>query len=143
MGQQDYTNQIMGCCFSGEEEAKATSIAAPGTLHGPINVFLKKQGLLDADYDVIDIASDAPWMLLDTVGGLLSKEMKYYIRHRLEDQEESTLLGAGVIRHSDNKFDYHITDKKREMEWDSDADVFSEDPDGARLFDEFDGDLKL
>ena len=53
--------------FIREEEAKATSIAAPGTLHGPINVFLKKQGLLDADYDVIDIASDAPWMLLDTV----------------------------------------------------------------------------
>merc|ERR1719231_808857 len=114
----------MGTCFSGEEEAKITTIAAPDKENGPINVYLKKQGLIDMDYDVIDSDSNAVWMLIDTVGGIFSSEMKYHIKHRLEDQEESTDLGTGVI-------------------WDSDADVFSEDSDGDRAFDDFDGDLKL
>jgi len=47
-----------------------------------------------------------------------------------------------VIRNSDTEFDYHITKKKAEVDWDSDADVFSEDSDGDRAFDDFDGDVK-
>jgi len=133
----------MGTCFSGEEEAKITTIAAPDKESGPINVYLKKQGLVDMDYDVIDSDSNEVWMLIDTVGGIFSSEMKYHIKHRLEDQEESTDLGTGVIRDSDTDFDYHITKAKSKVEWDSDADVFSEDSDGDRAFDDFDGDLKL
>jgi len=133
----------MGLCYSGEEEAKVTTLAAPTKEHGPVNVFLKKQGLLDMDYDVIDVEQDQPWMLIDTVGGLFTKEMKYYLKHRLEDQEESTFLGAGVIRNSDTEFDYHITKAKVKVDWDSDADVFSADSAGDHAFDDFDGDVKL
>lgn len=132
----------MGTCFSGEEEAKATTLVAPTPSYGPIHVLLKKQGLLDMDYDVIDIGTDQPWMLIDTVGGIFSKEMKYYIKHRLEDQEESTNLGTGVIRRGDTEFKYDITKAKAKVDWDSDADIFSEDSDGDRLFDNFDGDVK-
>lgn len=133
----------MGTCYSGEEEAKVTSIAAPSATNGPINVVLKKQGMMDMDYDVINAASNEVWMLIDTVGGLFTKEMKYHIKHRLEDQEESTDLGTGVIRNSDTEFEYHITKSKAKVDWDSDADVFSEDSDGDRLFDDFDGDVTL
>ena len=100
-----------------EEEAKRTSIAAPTTKHGPINVELKKQGVFDKDYDIIDFATGEPWMLIDTVyfyphshmilyrheiavlkvGSIFSKEMKYYIKHRHQDQKESTTLGDQQI----------------------------------------------
>jgi len=133
----------MGTCYSGEEEAKATELVAPSQQNPPINVLLKKQGLVDMDYDVIDLESNSTWMLIDTVGGLFTKEMKYYIKHRMEDQEESTNLGTGVIRNSDVDFDYHITKAKAKVDWDSDADVFSEDSAGDNAFDEFDGDVKL
>jgi len=132
----------MGTCFSGEEEAKETTLAAPGASHGPINVLLKKQGLLDMDYDVIDVESNQPWMLIDTVGGIFSKEMKYHIKHRMEGQEESTDLGTGVIRRGDTEFEYNITKAKAKVDWDSDADIFSEDSGGDRAFDDFDGDVK-
>jgi len=132
----------MGLCYSGEEEAKATEIVAPSEQNGPINVLLKKQGLMDMDYDVIDLASNTPWMLIDTVGGLFTKEMKYHIKHRMVDQEESTDLGTGVIRKSDSEFEYDITKTKAKVDWDSDADLFSEDSAGDDLFDEFDGDVK-
>jgi hypothetical protein len=74
-----------GCCWSGEEEAAKTSIPPPqaGT---PIRVKLQKQGLLDADYDVLDMTKpDTPrWMLVDTVGGIGSNDMRYYLKHRFE-----------------------------------------------------------
>jgi len=133
----------MGLCYSGEEEAKATELVAPSQQHPPINVLLKKQGLVDMDYDVIDLETNQPWMLIDTVGGLFTKEMKYYIKHRMADQEESTNLGTGVIRNSDTEFGYHITKAKSKVDWDSDADIFSEDSAGDHLFDEFDGDVKF
>lgn len=44
-----------------------TSIAAPTTRHRPINVELRKQGTADRDYDVIDVATQEPWMLIDAV----------------------------------------------------------------------------
>jgi len=128
----------MGLCYSGEEEAKATEIVAPLLENDPINVLLKKQGLMDMDYDVIDCASDQVWMLIDTVGGLFTKEMKYYIKHRMADQEESTTLGTGLIRKTDTDFSYHITEAKSKVEWDSDADIFSQSDDS----DGFDADVK-
>jgi len=131
----------MGLCYSGEEEAKATELVAPTEQNPPINVLLKKQGMMDMDYDVIDLESDSTWMLIDTVGGLFTKEMKYHIKHRMADQEESTNLGTGVIRNSDTEFEYKITEAEAEVEWDSDADIFSDD--SADSDGEFDGDVKL
>ena len=58
---------VSSVCVGREEEAKITTIAAPGKESDPIDVLLKKQGLVDMDYDVIDMASDQTWMLIDTV----------------------------------------------------------------------------
>lgn len=57
----------LSVCDGREEEAKITTIAAPDKESGPINVYLKKQGLVDMDYDVIDSDSNEVWMLIDTV----------------------------------------------------------------------------
>ena len=40
----------MGCCFSGEEEAKETELPAPAPGQAVV-VKLQKQGMFDADYD--------------------------------------------------------------------------------------------
>ena len=67
----DYHNTVCIRCAVREEEAKATELVAPTQQNPPINVLLKKQGLVDMDYDVIDLESDSTWMLIDTVCMLL------------------------------------------------------------------------
>ena len=124
----------MGACYSGEEEAKETTLAAP-TPGQPLSVRLKKQGAFDADYDVVDLSSglspkDSPkWMLIDTKGGLFTNELAYYLKHRLEGQEESTVLGSAVIRNSDTVFDAAVErEHKIEVDFDSDnSDGYSDD----------------
>ena len=132
----------MGCCFSGEEEAKETTIPAP-VAGQQITVKLKKQGMFDADYDVLDLSSgcnpkEAPvWMLVDTVGGLFTSSLKYYLKHRLEGQEESTILGACEIHNKDTEFDAKVTDRdvSYDIDFDSDRDDdWSDDGDSDNEF---------
>ena len=44
------------------------------------------------------------------VGGLFTKEMKYYIKHRMEDQEESTNLGYFFVLISSHFSSVLLTD---------------------------------
>lgn len=133
----------MGTCFSGEEEAKATSLVSPSIVepNPPCRVLLKKQGAMDMDYDVIDLNhNNEVWMLVDTVGGIFSSEMKYFLKHRTQEQEEakeeSTVLAAAALRQA-GEFEYKITDSKRKIDWDSDPDIFSLDSDSD------DGDIEI
>lgn len=64
--------------FGREEEAKVTTIAAPTKDNGPIDVMLKKQGVIDMDYDVIDQVSGQTWMLIDTVYTFTSIGIRKY-----------------------------------------------------------------
>ena len=80
------------------------------------------------------------WMLIDTVGGLFTGGLKYFLKHRMAGQEESTVLGAAEIHGSDTEFEYKITDTDVDVDWDSDPDDFSDD--GASD-DEFDADLEI
>jgi hypothetical protein len=93
-----------------------------------MHVQLKKQGMMDADYDVIDLNTGQTWMLIDTVGGMFTKGIDYYVKYRAQGQEESTILGAASIK-NEVDFDGKITDVDRDVdiEWDSDPDDFSSD----------------
>jgi len=125
----------MGICSSGEDDAKETALAMPEAGKS-INVYVKKQkrGL---DYDVFDMSNGDPgqtWMLIDTVGGLFSGGMKYYLKYRSEGAEESTVLGAAEIHGNDEEFSYKIKDTDNDTEYggidfdfDSDPDDFSDD----------------
>lgn len=124
----------MGCCFSGEEEAKETELPMPEAGKS-INVYVKKQGIFDADYDVLDISNGEPgqiWMLVDTVGGIFSGGMKYYLKYRKAGDEESTVLGAAEIHGSDQEFSHKITDRDVDIDidFDSDPEDFSDDEPG-------------
>lgn len=128
----------MGCCFSGEEEAKETHIPAP-TPGAPLEVRLEKQGMLDADYDVFDVSGGgkAQWMLIDTVGGIFTGGLKYFLKHRIAGSETSTVLGAAQIHGSDTEFKYKITDEEVDYDvgFDSDRDdMWSDDGDSDREF---------
>lgn len=124
----------MGCCSSGEEEAKETDLAAP-IMGQPLHVKLKKQGMFDSDYDVLSLGDgsgeEQQWMLIDAVGGLFSGGYSYFLKHRMAGQEESTVLGAGRIDDGDTRFDYCICDRGQRLgvEFDSDSDDWSDDPD--------------
>lgn len=107
----------MGICASGEEEAKATTIAAPGP-NDKLNVKCSKQGIFDKDYDVLDNNNDkAKWMLIDAVGGgIMSGGCKYILKHRAEGEEKSQVLGTADIAESDSEFKYKVTDFEHEVE---------------------------
>lgn len=126
----------MGCCHSGEEEAEETALSMPEAGQS-INVYVKKQGKRDADYDVIDMSNGEPgeiWMLIDAVGGVFSGGMKYYLKYRKAGEEESTVLGAAEIDDDDTEFSYKIKDIDEynddggiDIGFDSDPDDFSDD----------------
>jgi len=126
----------MGLCFSGEEEAKETALSIPEAGQS-IDVYVKKQGMMDADYDVIDMSNGEPgqiWMLIDAVGGVFSGGMKYYLKYRKAGEEESTVLGAAEIDNDDMEFSYKIKDIDEDNDvggidlgFDSDPDDFSDD----------------
>jgi len=121
----------MGICCSGEEEAKETELPIPEAGKS-INVYIKRQGRFDADYDVLDMSNGEPgqiWMLVDTVGGIFSGGMKYYLKYRKAGEEESTVLGAAEIDGEDTEFSYKITDvdTHTDIDFDSDPDDFSDD----------------
>ena len=50
----------MGCCCSGEEEAKRTELPPPA-FGQDLKVKLKKQGWFDADFDVLDLSSSGQY----------------------------------------------------------------------------------
>jgi len=123
----------MGICYSGEEEAQETELPMPEAGKA-INVRVKKQGMMDADYDVFDMSDGEPgqvWMLIDTVGGAFSKSMKYYLKYRKDGEEESTVLGAAEMKDKDRDFSFKITDRDVDIDYDfdSDPDDFSDDED--------------
>jgi len=99
----------MGCCCSGEEHA-AESDVPPPKWGQPLKVKLQKQGMLDADFNVIDMTKPPdpgeerkPWMLMDMVGGLFDADWTFYLKHRsagqvdAEGKAESSTLGAATL----------------------------------------------
>ena len=85
-----------------------------------ISVSLEKQGVFDADYDVFDISTGAKnnWMLIDTVGGIFSGGLKYYLKHRMPGEEKSRCLGSCVVDNGDTEFDFKVTDRSRKLDFD-------------------------
>merc|ERR1711871_859409 len=85
---------------------------------------------MDADYDVIDQATGSKWMLIDTVGGLFSKDLKYYLKYRAHGSEKSEVLGAAEMENYED-FKGVITDSSFKAEWDSDSDGGWSDDSGS------------
>lgn len=128
----------MGACCSGEENAAETELPPP-QWGEPIKVHLRKQGIFDADYDVL---VDGPeggktkWMLLDAVGGFFDSGFSYYLKHRQLGQVDadgkptSTVLGAVNIKGDWDAFSFRVVGADRDRDvgvfydtWDRDFDI--------------------
>uniref|UniRef100_A0A7S2G824 Uncharacterized protein n=1 Tax=Haptolina brevifila TaxID=156173 RepID=A0A7S2G824_9EUKA len=98
----------MGCCCSGHEEAKLSELPPP-MFGKDCHVMLKKQGWLDADFDVRDL--DSPdedgkpqqWLLIDAVGSIGDSYFDYYLKYRAPGMKESLILGCANMK---KDFDY-------------------------------------
>ena len=120
----------MGCCGSSEAEAAETNIPPP-EWGKPISVRLKKK-FMSADYNVLvpgEEGKEVPWMLLDAVGSMWDSGYVYYLKHRPEGQEESTVLGSVNIQGDWDGFSFKVSGGDRDQDfgpfldlWDGDID---------------------
>ena len=120
----------MGCCGSSEAEAEETSLPPP-EWGKPISVRLKKK-FMSADYNVLvpgEEGKEVPWMLLDAVGSMWDAGYVYYLKHRPEGQEESSVLGSVNIQGDWDGFSFKVSGGDRDQDfgpfvdlWDGDID---------------------
>ena len=106
----------MGCCCSGEEEAKRTELPPPA-FGQDLKVKLKKQGWFDADFDVLDLTTEKDdegkekpvgWMLLDAVGSLWDSEYNFFLKYRNKEQQESAVLGMANLQREHDYMYYDV-----------------------------------
>ena len=126
----------MGCCCSGEAEAKETEIPPPAW-GAPITCHLKKKGMFSADYDVTQGDQDGEnWMLLDAVGGFFDDGFNYFLKHRspgqvdAEGKPSSSVLGAVNIKGEWDAYSFKVVGADRNVGF-------------GHMFDFWDGDFDL
>jgi hypothetical protein len=73
---------------------------------------MKKQGWLDADFDVFDEAkSDKPWLLMDAVGGSF-ENFDYYLKYRHEGMQKSQILGCANMKDTSEHCFPHLSARR-------------------------------
>ena len=106
-------------CRGGRVETEKSTVKA----NTGLSVRLVPKG---ADWDVLDEAGEK-WMLIDRVGDA------YFLKHRKEGQEASTILACALIKDENTSFDAWVTSpgRKRGMK-----------PDGRGTTDQMKGIVK-
>lgn len=106
----------MGCA-SGKEEA-ATTDHEPPMFGKDIKVKLHKQGVLDQDFDVLDMKGKGPddegerWMLIDAVGTMGAEGLggyDYFIKYKPVGAQKSYVLGAADDKSDQDYMSYVVT----------------------------------
>jgi len=78
-------------------------------------VVLKKQGWLDADFDIKDEENldgegkPQQWLLMDAVGSITDNEYDYYLKYRAAGMEKSLILGCANMKKDYDYMWFYVT----------------------------------
>jgi len=125
----------MGCCCSGEANAKECEIPPP-EWGKPMKCRVVKK-TFSADYKVLvpGPEGEEEWMLVDAVGSFWDAGFNYFLKHRApgqvdeEGKADSTTLGSVNIKGDWDAFSFKVCGADRDVEfgpfidlWDGDVD---------------------
>jgi len=80
-----------------------------------VKVVLKKQGWLDADFDIKDEENldgegkPQQWLLMDAVGSITDNEYDYYLKYRAAGMEKSLILGCANMKKDYDYMWFYVT----------------------------------